>query len=245
MSGDELEDRTAVRESLVRTIASRFRSDRPVPSMTLDRPSPASRPFVIAFLGPTGAGKTTSLEKLALRMKAEEHRKVAIVCCDTCRLGAPKELEIFGERMDVPVETAYAPEEMTDILQGYAERDVVLIDTAGRGATTPDVLQEIEEFIRRARPDEIHLVLSATTKYEDLLGALRTFGRVSPNYLLFTKLDETASCGTILNVAAETENPISYVTSAPGIAEAIEPLDPLGMANRILGGNGSTERKDS
>jgi len=137
---DELEDRASVRESLLRAIASRFRSDRPAPSTAQDRPS------VIAFLGPTGAGKTTSLEKLALRLKTEEHRKMAIVCCDTCRLGASKELEMFGERLDVPVETAYAPEEMTDILGRHAKKDVVLIDTTGRGATAPDVLQEIEEF---------------------------------------------------------------------------------------------------
>ena len=235
LAEDELEDRASVRESLLRAIASRFRSDRPAPSTAQDRP------FVIAFLGPTGAGKTTSLEKLALHLKTEEGSKVAIICCDTCRLGASKELEMFGERLNVPVETAYAPEEMTDILGRHAKKDVVLIDTAGRGTTAPDVLQEIEEFIRRAGSDEIHLVLSATTKSEDLLGALRRFERVSPSHLLFTKLDETASCGALLNVAIETEIPISYVTSSPGIAEAIEPLDPMGMARRIL----STEREDS
>lgn len=239
-------DRTSMRESLVRRMADRFHPERQIPSAALaSGTEEEARPFVIAFLGPTGVGKTTTLEKLAMRMKAQENRDVAILCCDTCKIAASKELEAFGELMEIPVEAVYTPEEMVDLLRQYGDRDVVLIDTAGRGATGSDVLQEIEDFMRQGRPDEVHLVLSATTKYEDLLNILRRFENTAPNYLLFTKLDETTSCGTLLNLAAETGKPISYVTWAPGIAEGMEPLDPFKMAEQIIGDHEARERTTS
>ena len=238
-------DRTSMRESLVRRMADRFHPERQIPSATLASGTEDEDPLVIAFLGPTGVGKTTTLEKLAMRMKAQENRDVAILCCDTCKIAAVKELEAFGELMEIPVEAAYTPEEMANLLRQYGDRDVVLIDTAGRGATGSDVLQEIEDFMRQGRPDEVHLVLSATTKYEDLLNILRRFENTAPNYLLFTKLDETTSCGTLLNLAAETGKPISYVTWAPGIAEGMEPLDPFKMAEQIIGDHEARERTTS
>jgi len=163
---------------------------------------------VVAVVGPTGVGKTTTIAKLAAHHGLIENRRVALLTVDTYRVAAVEQLRTFADIMDLRIEVASSPEEARSKLTGLAGQELVLIDTAGRSHSAEARIGELQALMRATEPDEIHLVLSATTKPSDLLAIHRSFGRLGANRLLFTKLDETSTYGGLLAVARAAKAPI-------------------------------------
>jgi flagellar biosynthesis protein FlhF len=188
------------------------------------------RPRVIAFIGPTGVGKTTTLVKLASQYALVHNLKVALLTADTYRIGAVEQLRIYRDIMDLPFEAVSSPEEMGPALKRHADRDLIFFDTAGRSPQNRRQIQDLKAFMEAAKPSETHLCVSATTKNADLMPIVGKFGLVPVNRFLVTKLDETRQHGMLLNLAANFQVPISYLTTGQNVPHDIEVATPERMA---------------
>jgi flagellar biosynthesis protein FlhF len=198
-------------------------------------PAPAANfQKVIAFVGPTGVGKTTTLAKLAARFSLIERKKVALVTADTYRIAATEQLKTYGKIMGIPVEVADSADDIPLILSKYKHCDLVLVDTAGRSPSNEEQLEELKRFIAKSQSDEIHLVLSATTKYFDMIRIIERFGAVAPiNRMILTKLDETRFYGAFLNLMNNFQIPLSYYAIGQNVPDDLEVPEVLSLSERI------------
>lgn len=192
----------------------------------------------IYFIGPTGVGKTTTIAKIASDLKLHKKVKLALITSDTYRIAAVEQLRTYANILGVPLKVVYSDEEMKKAKDEYADYDVVLIDTAGRSHKNMEQTEDIERLIK-AIPEEmrdVYLVLSATTKYKDLVKISETYTKVTKYNLIFTKLDETCCIGNILNVKMLTGAALSYSTSGQTVPDDIEKINPQKIAKQLLGG---------
>ena len=194
---------------------------------------------VMALIGPTGVGKTTTLAKLAARYRLLERKKVGLITIDTYRVGAVQQLSIYGEILGVPVEAAFTPQELRQKVERFADRDVVLIDTVGRSPRNDLRLAELQSFLDTLDQVDSFLVLSCTTRAKDLEEAAAKYGRLKPSWLIFTKLDESTYRGAIVNVVASTGLPVAYITNGQNVPDDIERASPERLARLILGVGGN------
>lgn len=187
----------------------------------------------VALVGPTGVGKTTTIAKLAAQFALLERKKTALLTIDVYRIAAIEQLKTYGQIMGVPVFAAHEASEIADVLERCRDYDLLLVDTAGRSQLNGAQVMELKPFLD-ALQCETHLVLSASTKEEDLLESARRFSATRVDRLLFTKLDETSSYGSLLNVADKTGAPLSYLTMGQRVPEDIEVAHGMAIAGRIL-----------
>ncbi|MDE5779888.1 MAG: flagellar biosynthesis protein FlhF [Lachnospiraceae bacterium] len=201
---------------------------------------------VVFFIGPTGVGKTTTIAKLASDFKLDKKLKVAMITSDTYRIAAVEQLRTYANILGVPIQVVYTLEEMNNAIEGFKEYDLILVDTAGRSHKNKEQCEEIRHMIKDSTVDEnqkkeIYLVLSAATKYKDLLNIVEAYEKVGKYNLVFTKLDETSSLGNILNVRLKTGASLSYVTCGQVVPDDIRLLDAQALAKKLLGGDDKEE----
>jgi len=189
---------------------------------------------IIALVGPTGVGKTTTLAKLAANSKFIFNKKVALISADTYRMSAIEHLNTFAGIAHLPLSAVYSPDELKASLKAQQDKDLIFIDTAGRSPRDKKYIMELKEFMDCAQPDEIHLVIPANITYMDLLEAIRRFGVLDVNRVIITKTDETVSIGSILNISTEIDNPVSYITNGQTIPDDIELAKGDRLARLIL-----------
>lgn len=173
----------------------------------------------LALIGPTGVGKTTTIAKLAAAYLLMGGKKVAMVTIDTYRIAAVEQLKVYGEIMNLPVEVVISPAQLREVLQRHNNKDLVLIDTAGRSPKDDVSLNELQDFLAVDDDIEAHLVLSATTRERDLYETATRFGALGPKSLLMTKLDECSSLGVLLNVHLRNNCPLSYLANGQKVPE--------------------------
>lgn len=192
----------------------------------------------IFFIGPTGVGKTTTIAKIASDLKIQKKKKVALITSDTYRIAAVEQLRTYANILGLPLKVIYSDEEMKKAQEEYEEYDVVLIDTAGRSHKNVEQTEDIEKLIRAVPEEcrEVYLVLSATTKYKDLVKITETYAKITTFHLIFTKLDETCCIGNILNIKMLTEAALSYSTSGQTVPDDIEKINGQKIAKQLLGG---------
>lgn len=197
---------------------------------------------VVFFLGPTGVGKTTTIAKLASEFKLNRGIQVAMITADTYRIAAVEQLNTYAGILDVPVSVIFSPDELIDAINKYSEYDLILVDTAGRSHRNTEQLSEVKQLITATQEAglgvniEKYLVLSATTKYKDLLNITEAYNDIDNFRLLFTKLDETNAYGNILNIRVHTGAPLSYVTSGQAVPEDISVVNVQEMAKCLISG---------
>lgn len=204
-------------------------------------PSPAG-PKLVLFIGPTGVGKTTTIAKLASKYALEEKKKVALLTADTYRIAAAEQLRTYADILEVPFVVIYTAEEFAKACtEKFAEFDYIFVDTAGHSHHNQEQLGDMEQLVQ-AIPEgmqyQCFLVLSATTKYSDLLKITKTYKEIADYQLIFTKLDETETLGTLLNVRLTTDTPIAYVTYGQNVPDDIEKFNPQRTVKQLLGGKG-------
>ncbi|HTY79020.1 MAG TPA: hypothetical protein VMI34_14450 [Candidatus Bathyarchaeia archaeon] len=195
----------------------------------------ASGPLRVAFVGPSGTGKTTTLAKMAARARITGG-SLAIVDADGSGFSGPGPLEPFAALLDVPYVLALTPERLAAPLPVPERRGCVLIDTPGVAAEDRHALERLDDLLEAAAADEVHLVLSATTKTQDIRAALRAFKPLGVTHLLFTHLDETASCASVIDACVQSGLPLSYVGTGRDIPGDLDPADPRRIARRTLQG---------
>lgn len=190
---------------------------------------------VIIFIGPTGVGKTTTLAKLAANMVLTEKKKVGLITSDTYRIAAVEQLKTYSEIIGVPLSIIYTPNEILNAINSYDEKNIVLVDTAGRSHKDKYQLVELKSLIKSSVDYEVYLVISATTKFSDCIEIIKNYSFLEDYKLLFTKLDETDSLGVVLNVAYLTQKPIAYITTGQSVPDDIEIADNNKIINCLLG----------
>lgn len=193
----------------------------------------------IFFIGPTGVGKTTTIAKIASVMKLAKKSKVALITSDTYRIAAVEQLKIYSNILDIPLKVVYAAEEMDKVREELRGFDLVLVDTAGRSHNNQEQKEDLNNILKTV-PDsdkEIFLVLSATTKYKDLVKIASTYSEICKYNLIFTKLDETDTIGNIFNMHILTGAPLSYTTCGQNVPNDIGKIDAQKIAKQLLGGN--------
>lgn len=193
----------------------------------------------IFFIGPTGVGKTTTIAKIASNLKLKENAKVALITADTYRIAAVEQLRTYASILSIPLSVVYTKEELEREKEKYLDYDVVLIDTAGRSHRNEEQKQDLLELIDTIKKEEreIYLVLSATTKYRDLIRITDTYRVIDDFGIIFTKLDETMCIGNILNTKLMTNAPLSYTTWGQNVPDDFGCMDAQSIAKKLLGGN--------
>jgi len=192
----------------------------------------------IFFIGPTGVGKTTTIAKLAYSLIEQKKVKVALLAADTYRIAAVDQLRTYAEIMNIPLFVIYSESEMEEQKEMLEKFDVVLVDTAGRSHRNKEQRDDIERLIKTVDEEnrEVYLVLSATTKYRDLIKITEAYSEISDYRLIFTKLDETGTIGNIFNIKMLTGAPLSYATNGQNVPDDISRMDPQNVARQLLGG---------
>jgi flagellar biosynthesis protein FlhF len=179
-------------------------------------------PKKVALVGPTGVGKTTTIAKITAEYALRRGHKVALVSLDTYRLGAIDQLRIYGEIMEVPFEVAGSKEDLRRIVDSHSDKDLILIDTTGRSHQDKGYSGQLKEVFDEVGGVEIHLVLSVTAQENLFNATYHQFSPIGVDRVLFTKLDEGLSFGSLFNFSVRNRLPISYFTSGQRVPEDLE-----------------------
>lgn len=190
---------------------------------------------IVALVGPTGVGKTTTIAKLAALYTIGRKAKIALVTIDTFRVGAVEQLKTYSRIMGVPLEVASTPKELEKALAAHTDKDLILIDTVGRSPKDKETIEGLRSMLDSSFAIETHLCVAATTRERELRGIVESFGALPLSRLLFTKLDESSSFGSIVNLQIENKLPLSYFTRGQRVPEDIEPASGKKVAELILG----------
>ncbi len=229
---EEITNHEAVKSLLEQQIIKFLKRPRPI---SFQRVSLSQQSIVL--VGPTGVGKTTTIAKLAANFSIVDKKKVALITADTYRVAAVEQLKTYGEIIGIPVEVVYTPSEIQEALARHTDKDLILIDTAGRSHKNTEQMNELKSFLEAAGPSDIFFVLSATTRCKDLMDIVNSYADIPISRLVFTKLDETSNFGAILNVVFKTQKSLSYITFGQNVPDDIEIADPVKIAKMIMEGN--------
>ena len=205
-------------------------------------PSPEGAKAEI-FIGPTGVGKTTTIAKLASKLYVQDKKKVALLTVDTYRIAAAEQLRTYAAIMEIPFRVIYSVEEMKQAVRDFGDYDYLMIDTAGQAIHNEEQKNNIAQFIHALSeelPCDNFLVLSATTKYRDLIDITDAYGAMMKFKLLFTKMDETAATGNLYNIRLRTGAPMSYITNGQDVPDDIEDFNAQKIVKGLLGGKKHT-----
>jgi flagellar biosynthesis protein FlhF len=205
----------------------------------------------VAFVGPTGVGKTTTIAKLAAHFKLREGKRVGMITIDTYRIAAVEQIRAYADILGIPLEVVMTPDGMQDAIANLADCDLVLIDTSGRSQRDIRRLDDLKAFLDVVRqvdgrgsqpgespeacPLEIHLVLSCTAHPSQLLEVAERFSALGVTRVVFTKLDEALGLGVILNVVRRLNLRLSYLTTGQDVPDDIEVGHCRRIAELIIG----------
>lgn len=186
---------------------------------------------IIMLIGPTGVGKTTTLAKLAARYSKmlDKKYKVGIITLDTYRIGALEQLTWYARKMKISIETVIEPEDFLKEIDSLRYCDYILVDTAGHSQHDKEKMNMLKKFINNDYKIDIALVLSATTKYEDLKDIYHSFSELDIDTLIFSKLDESRGLGNLFSLVYESKKPVSYLSIGQEV-----PMDLLVASNDYL-----------
>ena len=204
----------------------------------VEKPKKGARTKFIFFLGSTGVGKTTTIAKIASKLKLEEEANIALITADTYRIAAVEQLKTYANILSVPLKVIYEPGELSQIAEEMQEYEYCLVDTAGRSHKNQEQIEDIRALIEQIpiADRQVFLVLNTGIKYKDLLEIAEVYAALTDYSMIFTKLDETSSAGVMLNIHVRTKCPLSYVTTGQNVPNDISEVNPQEVAKQLLGG---------
>ncbi len=226
-SAGEIQDALLLKTRLERMIEADIAVSGPIRTV-------AGQRRVVALVGPTGVGKTTTIAKLAANFRLKEKRKVGLITVDTYRIAAVEQLRTYADIIDLPMEVVATPKEMRTAVERLRNLDLVLMDTAGRSPRDEVRIQELRSMLAEAHADEVHLVLSSVGSAASLARTAEKFAEVGATNLLLTKLDEATSLGNLLPLLQFSKLPLSYLTDGQNVPDDIRPADARRLARTML-----------
>ena len=174
----------------------------------------------IMLVGPTGAGKTTTIAKLAANAALVEGKRVKLVTLDNFRVGGVDQIRTFADLIGIPLDVLESPDQLADAFDD--SYDLVLIDTAGRSPRETAPIEELADALGTVPPVEVHIVVPAATSAQGIDQLVNRYQSLNPTRLLFTKLDEVDSAPELTRAPARTQLPITWVTTGQAVPEDLE-----------------------
>lgn len=227
LDSEKQNSESIVKNAFIKILSSYFKEPQPFAF--------SGNKKVLMFIGPTGVGKTTTLAKLAANMVLTEKKKVGLITSDTYRIAAVEQLKTYSEIIGVPLSIIYSPNEIQKSISAYSDKEIIMVDTAGRSHKDKYQLVELKSLLTSSGNYETYLVISATTKFSDCIDIIKSYNFLDDYKLIFTKLDETSSLGLLLNIAYVTGKSVSYVTTGQSVPDDIEIADNAKIINCLLG----------
>ena len=200
---------------------------------------PDKKPKLVFFIGPTGVGKTTTIAKIASKFQVEKEKKVVLLTADTYRIAAAEQLRTYANILEAPFRIIYTEEEIKTACEEFSDYDYILVDTAGHSHQNEGQQEDMKKLLDvmdDTVEKEVYLVLSATTKYKDLLNIADTYSKITDYKIIFTKLDETETFGNLLNLKLHTGVELSYVTCGQNVPDDIADFNPQKTVKQLLEG---------
>jgi flagellar biosynthesis protein FlhF len=188
---------------------------------------------VLAFVGPTGVGKTTTIAKIAAHAHLSHEIPVTLISTDTFRMAAVEQLSRYAEILDCPSEAARDPKDLWKMID-EAKTPLVLVDTTGRNPKTPGQLKILSEFFGQGWKGRTVLTVAANTREQDIKPIAEGFAALKYDMVSITKLDETYALGTIYNVSKYTGCPVAWTTNGQRVPEDIELANAESLAVKII-----------
>ena len=227
-SNEELADRMLIKARVARMIEGEVPIAGPISVAP-------GRSRLVALVGPTGVGKTTTIAKLAAHYRLKQKHNVGLITVDTYRIAAVEQLRTYAEIIDLPMQVVSSPREMREAVRRMRGQDLILLDTAGRSPRDDIKIRELKAFLTEAGADEVHLVLSAVTAARTLEQTAQRFAAVGTTRLILSKLDEASSLGNLLPLVRSAKLPLSYLTNGQNVPDDIETAAAGRVARLVLG----------
>lgn len=202
--------------------------------------APVGERRIVALVGPTGVGKTTTIAKLAAGFRLEAKRRVGLITIDTFRIAAVQQLQAYAEIMNLPMEVVDDPKQMHSALNRLGDVDLILVDTAGRSPRSDARIAQLRSLLAAAAPDETHLVISATSSRETIINIVDGFSPIQPTSIILTKLDETIQTAGPLAALDGQSVPISYLTNGQQVPDDIQVAAAEPLVQPLLASHAST-----
>lgn len=194
----------------------------------------SNKPKIVALIGPTGVGKTTTLAKIAAKFVLENAVSTALITADTYRISAVEQLKTYSDILGLPLEIVYSAEALQQAIRKHSDKKLILIDTAGRSQYNESQMKELCDLLAVDADIEKHLVMSSTTKNRDAEEILSRFSPCQPERVIFTKTDETSSLGILLNLLCKRKIALSYMTNGQSVPDDIVPASFGKLADMLL-----------
>lgn len=189
----------------------------------------------INVVGPTGVGKTTTIAKIAADSMLKDKKKIAFITTDTFRIAAIEQLKTYAKILSAPVEVCYSFDDFKKAKEAYKDYDVIFIDTAGRNFRNEKYIDDLNDLIHFSNDMETFLVLSLTSKMSDMKVIYEQFSKIAISKFIFTKVDETANYGAMVNLIADSAIGVAYLTNGQNVPDDIVVATPALITNTILG----------
>ncbi len=217
------EDRSRSAESVLDQLANEIMTSTEVSSPLADLgPAEGRGPVVIALLGPTGVGKTTTAAKLASEALLKRNLRVGLINLDSYKVAAFDQLGTYAKILNVPFRSAGSAEDFKAAMKDFQALDVVFVDTTGRSQRDPESLQQMQNLLSAVPGIRSLLVLSVTTRDAELYDMATRFSVFRPQGIVMSKLDEATIYGAIYNVSQKVKLPLLYFTTGQRVPEDIE-----------------------
>ncbi|TQR98880.1 flagellar biosynthesis protein FlhF [Paenibacillus ottowii] len=194
---------------------------------------------IVYVAGPTGVGKTTTIAKLAAEQLFKHHRKVGFITSDTYRISAVEQLRTYATILNVPLEVVQSPGDVQRAIQRLEHCDLILMDTAGRNYRNELLVSELQSLLSPINESETYLVLSLTSKSRDMLNITGHFSKFGLSKVVFTKMDETGSCGGMFNLLHQFPMQLAYITNGQNVPDDLLHPDAEMVTSMLLGGKGT------
>lgn len=175
---------------------------------------------IVALVGPTGVGKTTTIAKLAAKFILKNGSKqVALITTDNYRIGAHEQLNTYGRILNIPVRVASCADDLRNLINNFSDKRLILIDTAGMCQRDMKLVEQINTLQQSGLPIKPYLVMSAATEYKAMKEVIRAFSVFEPQAAILTKLDEAVTVGPAVSSIIEHNLPLSFITNGQQVPE--------------------------
>ncbi|WP_153978009.1 flagellar biosynthesis protein FlhF [Paenibacillus xylanilyticus] len=190
---------------------------------------------IVYVAGPTGVGKTTTIAKLAAEQMFKHHRKVGFITSDTYRISAVEQLRTYASILNVPLEVVQSPGDTQRAISRLQDCDLIFMDTAGRNYRNELLVSELQSLLAPVENSETFLVMSMTSKSADMFEITEHFSKYGLDKIIFTKMDETGTCGPMINLLHHFPLKIAYVTNGQNVPDDLLKPDPASLTKQLLG----------
>lgn len=189
---------------------------------------------IIFFVGPTGVGKTTTLAKIAADFVVKSKYDIGLITSDTYRIAAVEQLKVYSDILQLPLEIAYNRDDMIKAIDNFKDKDIILVDTAGRNHNDLKQIEELKDIVNVTKAKDTFLLISATTDFNKLKSLMEKYKFLDDCKLIITKIDEAEDYGNILNIKYITNRELSYFTTGQNVPDDIQLIDVEYIVKKLI-----------